>query len=189
MKKDDILTQILGILRTAKEDESKLQKILDFLMDEIYEEPDDEMIIPEKYQKLVHDVADKIDAGLICFINPETLEIEQIPQGMADPKEYELNTGEAWNDSFNYESWNRYITVEPPESLIGFEIMEQFTNEVDDQKLQSRLIYALNHKKTFANFKYIVETSPRRQQWFAFKQRKLEECVWHQIQSDFQNEG
>jgi len=41
---------------------------------EIYEEPNDEIIIPEKYKELVKRTAESIDCGLVCFINPETLE-------------------------------------------------------------------------------------------------------------------
>ena len=47
--------QILPILHWAKDDKEKLQRILDFLMDEIYEEPDKTVEIPEKYREVVHD--------------------------------------------------------------------------------------------------------------------------------------
>lgn len=185
MNKKQLLDQILSILYTVKEDEAKLQKILDFLLDEIFEEQKDEIVIPEKYQKLVHDVAENIDSGFICYINPETLEVEEIPKDMADdPEEYEMITGEKWDNSFKHESWDKCITIEPPESHDSFKIMEQFTNQVDDQKLQNRLIYALNHKKPFANFKNIVENSALREQWFAFKQHELEKYVWNMIQID-----
>ena len=38
MKADQLLNQILPILYTVKENEEKLQKILDFLLEDIYEE-------------------------------------------------------------------------------------------------------------------------------------------------------
>jgi len=43
MKQDQLLNQILPILHSVKDDEEKLQRILDFLLDEIYEEPDDKL--------------------------------------------------------------------------------------------------------------------------------------------------
>lgn len=185
MNNDQILNQILSILHSVKEDKTRLEKILAFLVDEIYEEPGDETFIPEKYQTLIRHVADSIDAGLICFINPETFEVEEAPQGLIDPEEFEMTTGEKWDDSFKHKDWSKCITVEPPESGDSFNIMAQFTNEVADKRLQSRLIYALNHKRPFANFKGIVETSVLRKKWFSFKKNKLEEHVWNEIQFQF----
>lgn len=43
MKSNELLNQILPILHSVKDDEGKLQRILDFLLAEIYEETDDEL--------------------------------------------------------------------------------------------------------------------------------------------------
>ena len=82
MNQDHLLNQILSILHAVKDDDLKLQKILDFLEAEIYEEPQEEQI-PEKYRKVVHDIAQFIDSGLVCFLNPETLELEYMLQNEA----------------------------------------------------------------------------------------------------------
>lgn len=185
MEKDELLGQILSIIRTIKEDKDKLQKVLDFLLLEIYEEPEEVLNIPDKYKKLVHEVADFIDAGLTCFINPRTLAMEQVPQDLNDPDEYRMITGSIWKDSFKHNKWKRCITVEPPESYISFNIMEQFTKRVNDKRLQNRLVDALNRKKPFANFKYIIESSEYLQEWFEFKKTKLEEYVWEQLETEF----
>jgi len=85
MNAQQLLNELLPILHSVKEDEEKLQKILDFLLKEIYAVPvENEPEIPEKFRKLVHDVAENIDCGLVCFINPETLEVEEVPKGMID---------------------------------------------------------------------------------------------------------
>jgi hypothetical protein len=34
--------------------------------------------------------------------------------------------------------------------------MEAFASVIEDEKLQSKLFYALNHKKPFANFKWKI---------------------------------
>jgi hypothetical protein len=165
MKESEILDNILAILHSVKEDKAELQKILDFLMDEVYKEQEDETIIPEKYQKLVHQIAGSISGGLICYLNPETLEVEAV---FKDLHEFELDADDK-NKVFKHESWKKCITIEPPESSASFKIMEKFTNEVDDIKLQNRLIYALNHKRPYANFKNIIENSFWRERWFALK--------------------
>ena len=185
MNKDEILGQILSILHTVKEDKQQLQKILDFLMHKIYQDPEGEFDIPDKYRKLIHDIADNINAGFICFVNPDTLEMEMVSKDLiSDPEEYELTTGDKWEDSFKHDDWKKCITIEPPESGESFRIMEQFANEVDNQNLQNQLFYALSHAKPFANFKNIVENSSLREQWFEFKKLKLEAYVWEQLQNE-----
>src|SRR5665648_821877 len=64
MKAQKLLDEILPILYTVKEDSEKLQKILTFLNDEIYEEPDEneEIAIPEKYNKVVSTIAENIES-------------------------------------------------------------------------------------------------------------------------------
>ena len=195
MNAQQLLNEILPILHSVKEDKEKLQKILDFLFEEIYEEPEEnEPEIPEKYRELIHTVAENIDCGLVCFINPETLEVEEIPKGMLDGfSDFSINRkfGDEDEDEdeqkFLHEDWETYITVEPRESGDSFKIMEKFVDEVNDKNLKSKLINALNNRKPFANFKNIVESSNYRKEWFAFKQRQLEIMVWDELQVELDN--
>ena len=190
MNAQQLLNEILPILHSVKEDKEKLQKILDFLLDKIYTTPDEEEVeIPEKYRELVHTVAENIDCGLVCFINPKTLEVEEIPKAMyEDHYEYNLRTGmDGENESFLHDEWETYINIEPRESHESFEIMEKFVEEVNDKILKNKLINALNNRKPFANFKNIVESSNHRKEWFSFKQRQLEIMVWDELQNELEN--
>jgi hypothetical protein len=184
MKADQLLNQILPILHSVKDDEEKLQQILDFLLEEIYEEPDEEPEIPEKYRELVKNVAISIDCGVVCFINADTLEMEVVLATMInDPTEYRMLTGIDEDDlNLEHDNWDNCITVEPPESRESFRIMERFVNRIDDKKLQKLLVNALEKRRPFANFKNVIDDSEYREQWFAFKQRQLEEYVWQNIE-------
>jgi hypothetical protein len=196
MNAQQLLNEILPILHSVKEDKEKLQKILDFLLEDIYEEPDEtEPEIPEKYRQLVHTVAENIDCGLVCFINPETLEVEEIPKGMVDGfSDFSINRefGDEDEDEdedeqkFLHEDWETYITVEPRESSESFRIMERFVDEVNDKNLKNKLINALNNRKPFANFKNIIESSDYRAAWFAFKQQQLEIMVWDELEYELE---
>jgi len=180
MSAQQLLDQILPILHSVKDDEKKLQQILDFLLDEIYEEPDEAVEIPEKYRKTVHDIAGFIDCGLNCFLNPETLELEYIhPNEFGGYDRFEEDDEE--EPVFKHNSWEKCITVEPRESHESFRIMEYFVDEVDDKQLKDKLVRALNNRHPFANFKTLVESSKYRQQWFDFKKKELEELVWDEI--------
>ncbi len=56
--------------------------------------------------------------------------------------------------------------------------MEAFTDEVADQRIKERLVYALERNKPFRNFKYEVDYDEEvRQQWFAFKAEKYRKWV------------
>lgn len=192
MKPNELLDQILPILHSVKDNEEKLQQILDFLLEEIYEEPDDdEIIIPEKYRELVRKTAESIDCGMICFINPETLEMEDVPKTLLE-EGFVLDDEDEEEDNAMYlehRKWEECITVEPRESRESFRIMEDFVSEVDDKKLQKQLINALEHRHPFANFKNIIEGSPFRKEWFAFKQQKLEELVWGELSWQLEKEA
>ena len=190
MNAQQILNEILPILHSVKEDKEKLQKIHDFLLEEIYTAPEEtEIEIPEKYRELVHSVAENIDCGFVCFINPETLEVEEVPKSMIDdPFEFNLITGmNRTNETFLHEEWESFISIEPRESSESFNIMEKFVDEVNDKSLKNKLINALNNQRPFANFKNIAENSNYRKEWFAFKQRQLEMMVWEELQDELGN--
>ncbi len=68
-----LINDILSVLQTIREDKPKLEKLHDFVMKEIYEEPE-EPKAPEKFKKVVAEVADSLTAGFVCFVNPDTLE-------------------------------------------------------------------------------------------------------------------
>lgn len=181
MKADELRNNILAILSTVRDDVQKLQKINDFLMNEIDEAPQPGEI-PEKYRKVVHDIADRINAGLVCYLNPDTLELEDVPKDfVSDTDEFELATGEKWEETFRHDQWEHCITIEPPEGHEAFKIMEHFVSEVDDVRFSNKLAGILSRKHPFANFKAQVESSSYRQRWFDFKQAYLEQSVWNEI--------
>ena len=90
-----------------------------------------------------------------------------------------------YGQSLSYPKWKKCITIDPPESSESFAFMEDFVSEVDDKDLKSRLINALRNRSPFANFKNQIDNSKYREQWFAFKQQKLEEYVWQNLEYEF----
>ena len=177
-KKDQLLNEILAILATIKEDQDKLEQVHRFMVEEIYEE-EETRTIPEKYRKLVHDVAESLDCGLICFINPDTLEMEDVPSSLMED-EFMFEEWEKEEDmmEFKHKNWDKVIEISPLESFESFKIMEAFAAHVPDEKFSNKLYGALNGKRPFANFKYLIDTSKYRQAWFDFKQGWLEEYVF-----------
>ncbi len=143
--------------------------------------------IPDHFEKLVPQIADAIDAGLICYLNAETLETEVIPQMlMNDQREFDAITDTGPEDeNFKHESWDKYYVFEPPESDESFQIMESFADELNDLPLRDQLFNVLNRRKPFANFKAIIDNSKQRQNWFDFKKNWLEKhvrkLIWKEV--------
>ena len=143
------------------------------------------MDIPEKYRELVKSIAEDNDCGFICFINPATGEKEEaMPSWLEDPDFLESSTGEKWEEIYTFENWDHIIEIEPPESYESFKIMEDFTEFRVTGKVQQRLVNALSRPKPFGNFKNLVEQSEYRQEWFDYKQERLEDRAWRFLCND-----
>ncbi len=104
------------------------------MFNEIYEEPE-EVKIPEKYQDIVAQIADELIQGNIGFFNPDTQEHENIPKEIAyDSEEFEIITGQTWEDpDINHDKWDKCIEIKPMSSHDSFQIMEAFTDIVDNK--------------------------------------------------------
>ena len=140
----------------------------------------------EKYTpEFIKNIAENIGCGLVCFVNPETIEVIEIPKEFLEQNEYfEEDFYQADLDRIDHE-WGRFIRIEPPEPFESFKFMERFTSdEIQDKPMQGKLINALSHGKPFRNFKNIVESSEFRQQWFDFHQLCLEEYVRDRLSID-----
>ncbi len=56
--------------------------------------------------------------------------------------------------------------------------MEGFVDKIPNSKLQQKLINALNRKQPFANFKWLIDNSDYRQDWFDYRQTRFEQYVY-----------
>ncbi|MDD3321161.1 MAG: UPF0158 family protein [Paludibacter sp.] len=187
MNSQQLLDEILGILRTVKDDKAKLQKIREFMQNEILIEIEDDKIeIPAKFLSVIKTIVGNIYAGLICYLNTDTLEIEDIPQKFAnDYDEMEKETGISVNElELKHFDWENCIEFLPLESRESFRIMEDFTMQLKDTTFKNKLINVLNNRKPFANFNRIIHNSDFRQEWFDFKTNQLHKHVRFII-SDF----
>ncbi len=197
MKKRETLDQILAIIRSVMEDEQKLIQILDFLENEIVEEEEfeeieeiEEIELPEKLKPLITEIAGSIDAGLVCFLNPETLEIDAYPRDLLyeidlfddEPEEVKKKLLELYDwEDVKVLDCDNFLEFNPIDSNEGYRIMEAFTERVKDEKLQNQLSHALGSRKPFASFRSIIDSSFRRQDWFDFKQKWLENRVAQEL--------
>ena len=68
------------------------------------------------------------------------------------------------------------MRIDPPETWESFDIMEGFIRECvpDNDSIGKQLRYAISGRKPFRNFKRVINGSVYRQNWFDFKQSRLE---------------
>lgn len=188
MSTEKSLDKILSVLKYINDDEEKLEKLLSFMEEEFLPDVDieeDEDIdykeqIPEKYREVVQMIAGDLSGDHICFYNPDTLEVRDIPKSFYCEIDFEEGV-EDFDDEYgldlSFMKWENRVEIEPPESHKSFEIMEDFVNQLKNKKEAYKLTQALNGHKPFANFNRIIHNSDYRDEWFAFRQKELERYV------------
>ena len=131
--------------------------------------------------KQIHEISQELQTGLKVYINLETLELKSI-------LDFEDSFGdtEFWEEELERieTEWTNYTTISKMESWEAFKIMEDFVEEVKDQKLKEYLIKILNRRSPFANFKAEVESSSYRQTWFDFRDKQYENYVREQLENE-----
>jgi uncharacterized protein UPF0158 len=121
----------------------------------------------------IKDIAQDLDCGFICYINIQTGEHLTIP------KEYDsFEADGAFDEDVAKVEKNKelYLKIEPPKSGEAHRIMQEFAYSLPDQiyHLKGKLIEALDNRKPFRNFKFIIDNSGEyREKWFAFREQQL----------------
>jgi len=132
-------------------------------------------------EETVREIAEMLDCGHVCYLNPDTNETVFIPNPAS--WEYFEEPDMVTKELEKVDSWERRIKLAPPESFESFQFMESFIDELPENEsiLRNKLISALSHNHPFARFKAVIDNCPYRQAWFAHKQRCLEKYVRDEI--------
>ena len=132
-------------------------------------------------QNIIKEIAQELDCGFDCYYNSKTNEIVTIPNfsHIADEDDFK----EAFRDDLEKVKKHQadFVKIEVLQSFESFKIMELFVEQLPDIKLQAELESVLADKKPFQNFKNRIDHSNFRQNWFDFKQSKLENIVENQL--------
>ena len=133
-------------------------------------------------KKIINEIAQELDCGNDCYFNPKTKEIIAIPNYsiISDEELFEEVFGSDVEKVNEREA--DFIKLEVLQSFESFKIMERFVEQIDDQKFKAALENALQRRKPFRNFKYLIDDSDFRQDWFDFKQNELEKRVEKELE-------
>jgi hypothetical protein len=128
-------------------------------------------------EEQIREIADQLDCGFRSFIHRVSNELLFVP----DFTNYPYIEPEFFEEELKKLEDNHadYIEIEKPSSHDSFEWMANFTDEIIDNKnLKNQLTRALNKKKPFKEFKFVIDNAGiYRQQWFVFKNEKLKQWV------------
>ena len=132
-------------------------------------------------EETVREIAEMLDCGHVCYLNPDTNETVFIPNPAS--WEYFEEPDMVTKELEKVDSWERRIKLDPPESFESFQFMESFIEELPESEstLRNKLISVLSHSHPFARFKAVIDNCPYRQEWFDHKQRCLEKYVRDEI--------
>lgn len=131
----------------------------------------------------IKEISDQLDCGFRCFLHRQNNKLLFIPD---TTRHIEIDT-EAWATEIDEleNNFDNYFEIDQLESGDTFRIMQQFTDTLKDtNQLKEKLIDALQNKKPFRQFKFIIDNSRAyRQNWFDFKSRKIQEWVVSKLDS------
>lgn len=116
-------------------------------------------------KKQVFDISQELQCGMKVYINSDTLEYKSVLDFD------DMDDSGFWNEELEKIENTRenYFTIEKMSSREGFQIMENFVDELEDGYFRNNLIKILDRKSPFANFKAEVESSEFSEQWFALR--------------------
>lgn len=118
----------------------------------------------------VQEIADFLGSGMNCYIHKKDRVIKMV----IDSDVHAGGDLEFWEEDLKEidEHRNQYFLIRDMPSRDSFIIMEGFVDQVRDRNLKNRLLRALNNRKPFKNFKYLIDDSEYREQWFDYRRQE-----------------
>ena len=139
----------------------------------------------EPTEEQIRDIAQNFDCGLLPYFNIRTGEIEAMPdfdELLGDEIDPDWQNVEAQIEE-NPDDW---IAFEKFESWESYKMMESFIATVDDEILRHELHKAMQKRKPFSSFKYVIDGAGEyRQQWLDFKETYFMNHVRRQIKRHY----
>lgn len=177
MDAQHLYKDILGMLTIIKDDEKKLLNVLTCVEDQIIgtekQSRRRDEISPD-YKDTILQIADSLYNGFICYLNPDTLEIEQVQRDTyLDNDDYsELNDDMLDEYDLNFMKWDSYIKFEPPGPNDLLRMMEKYVSQLKDSLVGFKLVCALDDIAPISSFMKAVNECKQEEDWTEFRQKE-----------------
>jgi Uncharacterised protein family (UPF0158) len=128
----------------------------------------------------IKEISEQLDVGFRAFYHKETGDLIFLPNNSV----YNDIDMDAWQDELDKldENFLDYHEIKAMETSDSFQVMADFAEQLNDIKLQNKLINALNKNKPFREFKFVIDyAGEQRQNWFDFKNKRYIEWTEKQL--------
>ena len=135
--------------------------------------------MPAFTKERIKEISEQLNCGFRAFYHKSSGELIFVPD---TNKHLDMET-DAWQDEQDKLDNNflEYQEIEAMESRESFDVMVDFAETIPDQSLHNELTEALNSKKPFRAFKFTIDNSTERENWFAFKDKRNIEWTEDQL--------
>ena len=127
----------------------------------------------------IKEISEQLDCGFRAFYHKLSGDLIFVPD---TDRHFDMET-DAWQDELEKldKNFSEYQEIGAMKSRESFEMMADFAEKVSDKYLRNKLIEALHSNKPFRAFKFTIDNSPERQNWFAFKNNRYIEWTEDQL--------
>lgn len=130
----------------------------------------------------IHEITEQLDIGFRAFYHKQTGDLIFVPNVN---KHYDIDAA-AWQEEFDKleENFFDFVEIAAMKAHDSFQVMIDFVEGLADTVLQNKLRNALDRKKPFREFKYVIDNvGTHRQHWFDFKNKRYMEWTEAQLKS------
>lgn len=133
-------------------------------------------------EELIKEISEQLDCGFRVHIHKLSKNIIFSPNH--EQFSYIDEDENPWAEEIEEleKNYLDYFEIDKWQSREAFDMMVEFTEQLNNKLLQKRLFEALNKRKPFREFKIIIENlSEYRQSWFDFKDKWQQAYVERQL--------
>jgi len=192
---ENIYTDILDKLSRIKDDKEKLTDVLYYLeaseLNNINLDDNSGDELSYEYQSIVNQITDALYNGFVCYLNPETLEIEQASgegyYGYVGAEISEQNDDMIDEFGLSYPQWDSYVRFEPFNRTDLVNRMQRFLDKLRIDKSDSLFDDDVDEEGIIAKFYNFIERNGYLEEWNSFKRDEIESYVRNNLVSVLEN--
>ncbi len=134
--------------------------------------------ITNKLNNLVDAIVRALDADRICFMNPVTLEMEDIPNDVLIGMYYDEACQKALQ---RVDSWGKVITIDSPETIQTMKVFVD--NCLPFGNLKEQLYNILTLRHPHKPFQEMVHHSGYYDKWLTYRRRQMTRHVKRKLEN------
>ena len=134
----------------------------------------------------INHIAQALDCGMICFVNPYTHELEDVPHDFLCG----IYHDDTWQEVVNrIDQWGKYITIDRPGFTESVEIMRSFVDRyIPKGILREELSNVLTSHRPDRYFNRIIKNSDYRDKWVTYNRRQMMKHIRRKLRDHIMQE-